>query len=117
MSPVQRSLKLLRSDGWLVAITERWNPYAKVRQDLFGFADLLAIKRSMTLAVQTTTGANLSARVEKIKATQAAALWLESPHRAIIVHGWTKKGLRGKRKIWECREVWITPEAPRPATV
>lgn len=110
MSPTQRSLKKLRAEGWLVAVVERWNPYARIRQDLFGFIDLLAIRGNETLAVQTTSGSNVSARLEKIRATQAAALWLESSSRRITVHGWTKRGARGKRKLWECREVEMTKE-------
>ncbi|MBI4659040.1 MAG: hypothetical protein HY735_09365, partial [Verrucomicrobia bacterium] len=74
----------------LVAVVERWNPYAWVRQDLFGFADLLAIRGNETLAVQTTSGNNVAARLDKIRATHAAALWLEAPTRKIVVHGWRK---------------------------
>jgi hypothetical protein len=95
---------MLRADGWLVAVVERWNPYAKIRQDLFGFIDLIAIKGDATLAVQTTSGSNASARVKKIRETQAASVWLESPSRTIIVHGWRKVGAKGKRKTWQCRE-------------
>ena len=109
-SPTQRSLKLLRSQGWLVAVTERWNPFAKVRQDLFGFIDLLCIKGDKTLAVQTTSAANAAARVDKVKAMQSASLWLESPGRAIVVHAWAKQGARGKRKLWHCREVHINAQ-------
>ena len=54
MTPTQRSLKYLREQGYTVAIVERWNAFAKIRQDLFGFIDLLAIKPGETLAVQTT---------------------------------------------------------------
>jgi hypothetical protein len=106
-SPTQRSLAKLRAEGWLVAITEHWNQYARVRQDLFGFIDLLAVRGNETLAVQTTSGSNVSARLEKIRATQAASLWLESPTRKIVIHGWRKVGERGKRKLWECREVEV----------
>ena len=107
MTPTSRSLEKLRAAGWLVAVVERWNPWAKCRQDLFGFADLLAVKGNTTLAVQTTNGANVAARLDKIRGTQAAALWLESPSRAIVVHGWRKTGPRGKRKTWQCREIFL----------
>lgn len=105
MTPTQRSLAKLRAAGWLVAVVERWNPYARIRQDLFGFVDLLAVRGNETLAVQTTCGSNVADRLAKILATQAAALWLESPSRTIVVHGWAKRGARGKRKTWTCREV------------
>jgi hypothetical protein len=108
MSPTQRSLKKLRAEGWTCAIVERWNPWAKVRSDLFGFIDILAMSGDCLLAIQTTSGDNVSKRIDKIKTAQAASLWLESPSRKIIVHGWRKIGARGKRKLWECREVEIT---------
>jgi hypothetical protein len=108
-SPTQRSLKLLRDEGWTVAITERWNQFARIKQDLFGFIDLLAIKGDVTMAVQTTSGSNVSARINKIRALQAAAIWLESPTRTIVVHGWRKAGPRGKRKTWQCRKEDLCP--------
>lgn len=107
-SPTQRSLAFLRDQGYTVAITERWNPFAKLRVDLFGFIDLLCFKGDEVLAVQTTSNDHVSHRIEKIKGIQAAALWLESPHRRIVVHGWAKKGARGKRKLWELREVELS---------
>src|SRR5438093_9847597 len=101
MSPAQRSLRKLRAEGWYVAITERWNPWSKTRQDLFGFADLLAIRGDYIKAVQTTTGPNVSKRIEKIKGLQSFQLWNEAPTRSTVVHGWRKTGPRGKRKVWE----------------
>ena len=111
ITPTQRSLKKFRDEGWLVAVVERWNPYARIRQDLFGFVDLLAIKGDVTLAVQTTSGSNVAARIHKIATVQAAALWLESRNRKIVLHGWRKCGARGKRKLWECRIVDLTLDA------
>lgn len=106
-SPTQRSLALLRDEGWTVAIVEKWNQFARIRQDLFGFADLLAFRGDAVLAVQTTSGSNVSARIEKIGQCQAALLWRESRYRTIEVHGWAKRGPRGKRKTWTCRRETI----------
>ncbi|MGH9472434.1 MAG: hypothetical protein ACRD1M_06790 [Terriglobales bacterium] len=90
-SPAQRSLALLRRDGYLAAVTERWNQYAKVRQDLFGFIDIVAVRRDRpgVLAVQTTTGAHQGERVAKLSALPASAEWLAAGN-AIEVHGWRK---------------------------
>ena len=111
MSPTQRSLKKMRSDGWLVAIVEHWNAWVKRRQDLFGFADLLCVRGDVALLVQTTSGDNAAARVSKISEIPAARFWLESPSRRIVVHGWAKRGSRGEKKVWQCREVEITADA------
>lgn len=112
-SPTQRSKKLLESRGYLVAIVERWNAFARRRVDLFGFIDILAIKGDETLAIQTTSGSNVSARITKINETQSSKVWAESPNRKIIVHGWAKRGPRGKAKRWECREIEIKQSVTR----
>lgn len=107
-SPTQRSLKELRKAGWLVAVVEKYNSFTKQRMDLWGFGDLLAIKGNDTMIVQTTSGSNVSKRLEKIASHPClpmAQFWLESPTRRIEVHGWRKVGPRGKRKTWQCRVV------------
>ena len=109
-SPTQRSKAKLQREGYTVAITERWNSFTRTRQDLFGFIDLIALRGNETLAVQTTSGSNVSARIDKIKSLQSARVWLESNSRRIVVHGWRKVGARGKRKLWDCREEWILTE-------
>lgn len=107
-TPTQRTLSKLRAEGWpLVQITERWNPFAKVRNDLFGFVDVLACRGDSTLAVQTTSGANLAARFEKMRLLPSVEHWLASASRFIVIHGWAKRGERGQRKMWTCREVWV----------
>ncbi len=65
-SPTQRSLAHLRKEGYTVAITEHWNNFARRRVDLWGFCDLLALRKGETLCVQCTSESNASARVKKI---------------------------------------------------
>lgn len=103
MSPTQRSLKKLRAEGYYCAVTEHFNPWVKIRQDLFGFIDILALRDNETLAIQTTSGSNVAARIDKIRALASATLWLSSPARQLHIHGWRKVGPRGKAKKWECR--------------
>lgn len=66
-SPTQLTLKKLRADGWIPAVVEKWNPHIKIRQDLFGFIDILAIREGETIAIQATSRANISTRVAKIE--------------------------------------------------
>ena len=98
MTPTQKSLRLLRARGGLVEKVEHWNSFARRRQDLFGFGDLLHVTGDVVTIVQTTSLSNISARLKKIRESQAAVLWLKSPHRCIEVHGW-KKGGRDPRII------------------
>ncbi len=110
MSPTQRSLKLMRAEGWFCEVVEYWNHWVHRRHDLFGYADVLCVKENETLTVQTTSGSNVSARLSKIAACPGALVWLQSPTRRIEVHGWRKVGERGKRKTWQCRRVEVTLE-------
>jgi len=68
ISPLQRSKKLLEEQGYLVAIVERWNPWAKVRQDLFGILDLLCVGNGVTLGVQVTTLGHKQEHIDKMMA-------------------------------------------------
>ena len=88
MTPTQRSLAYLREEGYTVAIVERWNPHARIRQDLFGFIDLLAIRKDETLAVQVTS-TGVSSRIKKIMESDFLPKVRDAGWR-IIVHGWRK---------------------------
>src|SRR5258708_34076306 len=66
ISPTQRSLKHLREAGYLCQVTEHWNQWARVRQDLFGFIDILAIRDGEILAVQACIRSDVSTRAAKI---------------------------------------------------
>ena len=101
MTPTQRSLNRCRETGGIAAVVERWNPHAMIRQDLFGFADILWVIGDLCYLVQTTTQSNVSARLAKVRACPAAHAWVASPTRRIEVHGWAKRGPRGKRKTWQ----------------
>ncbi len=107
MSPTQRSLALLRKTWPLVAVTEHYNSFSKMRHDLFGFVDVLCVRDDLLLAVQTTTGANVSARLEKISLLPSVVNWLSNPACRIVIHGWRQVGARGKRKLWDCRVVEV----------
>jgi len=102
VSPTQRSIKYWKSVSLHVAKTEHWNAFAHVRQDLFGFADLVVLRPGEyngILAVQTTSAKNINARETKIRTLDAAKAWLASGNQ-IIVEGWSKKGPRGGKKVW-----------------
>ena len=103
-SPTQLSLKLMKERGYLCQIVERWNSFAKVRQDLFGFIDVICISDGEVVGVQTTSYGNMSARVKKIREHENFAMVNRAGIR-ILVQGWHKKGAR-----WEVREVEVEPQ-------
>jgi hypothetical protein len=72
-----------------VAIVEHWNPFARIRQDLFGIIDLLAVRDGETMGVQTTSGGNVAARVQKIADCSHVGALRRAGWR-LVVHGWRK---------------------------
>jgi hypothetical protein len=98
-SPTQRSLAHLRKNGYLCAIVEKWNMHAKIRQDMFGIIDLVAIKDDDIIGIQATSGDNVSARITKISEHENYPIVIKAMR--IIVHGWRKNSM-GK---WILREV------------
>ena len=92
-SPTFLTLKKLRDDGWTAEVVERWNPHARVRNDLWGFVDVLALKGDTTLGVQATSASNVSARVHKIADHPNLSAVSEAGW-ALQVWGWSKKDNR-----------------------
>ena len=88
VSPTQRSLAYLREQGYHCEVVEKWNHFTKQRKDLWGWCDILAIRRGEVLAVQVTAAA-VSDRIKKIMASDTLGLVRESGIR-IEVHGWRK---------------------------
>lgn len=102
MSPTQRSLAHLKELGYAAKVVEKWNPFAKIRQDLFG-GDVLALKSGEpVLVVQATSGANHAARRVKLAEAGFITLWKESGA-VLEIWSWAKRGPRGKRKVWQLK--------------
>jgi hypothetical protein len=117
-SPTQRSLKLLRDAGYICHIVEKYNSFTRTRNDCYGFGDILACKASQngSQLVQTTSRANLNARINKILAIPEAVVWLRAGN-GILVHGWSKMGKAGKRKLWHCEVRCINFDNFHPETI
>jgi hypothetical protein len=91
----------MRDEGYMAYVTEHWNAYAFIRQDLYGFIDILCMKEGEQglLAIQTTSRGNISTRINKILALPASRVWLLTGNR-IEVQGWDKKD-----KHWRVKRV------------
>jgi hypothetical protein len=122
-SPTARALAQLRKEGHVAAVTEKWNQFAKIRQDLFGFIDLIyltGVQRfkinwkpasdfGNIVAVQVTTGDNHAKRRTKLLAEPRALIWLQSGG-LIEVWSYTKAGAKDKRKLWTLRREEIVAD-------
>ena len=106
-SPTQRALAECKRLGWKPAIVEKWNPHARIRQDMYGFADLVVMDDSAgLLALQVTSNQNVPARVEKLSGVAAVVEWLKRGLRC-EVWGYRKLLVKrgGKATRWTLRRV------------
>jgi hypothetical protein len=95
-------------------VVERWNPVAKIRQDLFG-ADILALKPGApVLVVQATSGSNQAVRRTKLEAEGLTALW-KLTGASLEIWSWTQQGPRGASSAlhWLCAQLCDLPLHPR----
>lgn len=119
---VQRSLKRLREEGWQAAVVEKWIPPRGemkfgVRQDVWGFGDILACRcappgtalrpgkiREIAL-VQAFPLTRWKDHLNKILNLDEFHRWKECDG-ITIIDGWAlkpKDGVRGAKKEWTLR--------------
>lgn len=83
------SIAHLAAHGYTCDIVERRIPGTHITKDLFGFIDILAVRRGEVLGVQTTSSSNMASRIRKIAESEFVGAVRESGMR-IVVHGWRK---------------------------
>jgi hypothetical protein len=108
-SPTSRTLEWLRKRSFTAQVVERFNQFAKVRQDLFSVIDVVALcpGRPGVLGVQACAAASHANRLAKVIAEPKARLWLECGNDLWLM-SWRKGGAKGKRKIWTERVEVVT---------
>lgn len=107
-STIQRSLKIMRERGYLAESVERFVPGANIHRDLFGFADIVAIRDNEVVTVQSTDCSHLRTRVRKITAHPNYPKVCRAGIR-VLVHGWRRSRQRHRRQHrWTLREVELT---------
>lgn len=110
-TPTSRSMEHLRKLGYAVDKVERRNPVTRITNDLFGFIDLLALETKIypsLLAVQATSTSNLSSRIKKSLENPLLKFWLSVSGTEFECWGWSKRGAKGKRKLWVLKRVEFT---------
>lgn len=103
MSPTSRSLALLRERGYKAAVAEKWNHFAKIRQDLFGCIDIVAVGHGRTLGVQACIAGDIAARVAKMGKADALPELIAS-NWTMLVMGWRKPA---NSRSWISRTVRV----------
>lgn len=110
--PLQRCIVKAKNEGCIVAIVERYIPFPKPfghRVDMFGLFDAVAVKAGVpgVMGIQACRDGDVAEHLDKTKLPEQSknlATWKAAGNRAVI-WGWGKKGPRGERKLWTCREV------------
>ena len=73
----------------MAQVVERWNSLGRVRVDLFGVIDIVAVKDGAVRWVQVTSSSNISSHRKKILESEAI-----KHVRSIEMWGWRKKSNR-----------------------
>lgn len=114
ITPTQRTLKALREKGRVCGVVERFNrfggPYG-IRQDLFGFIDIIALDRERGIIGVQSCGQAFSEHYKKIteEKNRQCSEWLRCGG-VVELWGWRKlKVKRGGAAVrWTPRVVEIT---------
>lgn len=139
-SPTQRTLAECRKRGYTAQVVEKWNPHARIRQDLFGVIDIVAITPPTAgdrdachceawNESECACGGfqDMIGRPGSILAIQACAGSSHSARLAkmlaeprakqwleagglLELWSWSKRGARGKAKRWALRVDQLTLE-------
>lgn len=129
--PLQRSIRYLEEKGWHVAICEKWNQWAHIRQDLYGLHDLVAVRHDSNGvwginacedngAVQQHIDKYLNGWDDPKRGRQppnyTLPVWLAAGNR-FSIFGWGKRNQdgRGSRKVWTLRimEAYLDGAEPK----
>ena len=107
MTPTQRTLRALRDAGRICAIVEKWNAHARIRQDMFGIIDIIALDPVFGVVGVQSCGQAFAEHHRKLteEKVQECLDWLGTPGTALELWGWRKVKVKrgGKAGIWEPR--------------
>jgi len=108
MTPTQRTLKAMREQGRLCGIVERFLQHASkfgIRQDLFGFIDIICIDPEDGIVAIQSCGQGFSEHVKKLTEERNEAMFEWLKHAPCELWGWRKVKLKrgGKAMRWKPR--------------
>ena len=103
MTPMQRTLEVIKKDGLKYWIVEHWNQYSRKRQDLFNIIDVLVLDGGM-VGFQVC-GSDMASHKKKILEDEKenTFAWLSQPGARLEVWGWRKLKKKRGMKATEWR--------------
>jgi hypothetical protein len=103
-------MRALREMGRVCGIVEKFNPYAGphgIRQDLFGFIDIIALDPERGVVAIQSTGQDFSGHYKKLtqERNENVHEWLKTPGATLELWGWRKVKVKrgGKAVRWKPR--------------
>ncbi len=108
MTPTQRTLAAMREQGRVCGIVEKFNSFAGpygIRQDLFGFIDIIAIDPVQGVVAIQSCGQDWSGHVKKMLGERNENMFAWIKHAPIELWAWRKVKLKrgGKAMRWAPR--------------
>ena len=108
LSPTQRTLKAMREQGRLCGIVEKFNQYGGkfgIRQDLFGFIDIIALDPEQGIVAVQSCGQDFSGHVKKLLEERNEMVYEWLKHAPCELWGWRKVKLKrgGTAMRWKPR--------------
>ena len=108
MSPTQRTIKALKDMGRICGIVERFNAHVGphgIRQDLFGFIDIIAIDPDCGIVAVQSCGQDWTGHVQKLTGERNEAVYEWLRHAPCELWSWRKVKLKrgGKAMRWKPR--------------
>ena len=105
MSPTQRTIKLMKEQGRKCGIVEKFNAHVGkfgIRQDLFGFIDIICIDPEDGIIAVQSFGQDYSGHVKKMTEERNEAVYEWLKHAPVELIGWRKVKLKrgGKAMRW-----------------
>lgn len=108
ISPTQRTLKACKEMGRITGIVERFNAHVGefgIRQDLFGFIDIICIDPTQGIVAIQSCGQDFSGHIKKLLEERNEAVYEWLKHARVELWGWRKVKLHrgGKAMRWMAR--------------
>ncbi len=111
--PTQRTLKAMKEQGRICGIVEKFNRFVGahgIRQDLFGFIDIIAIDPELGIVAIQSCGQAFSDHIRKLSEERNEIVFEWLKHSRLELWGWRKVKIKrgGKAMRWKPRISDIT---------
>ena len=97
LSPTQRTLAAMREQGRICGIVEKFNSFSGkfgIRQDLFGFIDIICIDPVLGIVAVQSCGQSFKEHIDKLTGERNENVYEWIKHAPVELWGWRKVKLQ-----------------------